>query len=193
MYLAILRTLVFWFFAQFTVAFAQEPPVKPSVAAPKEMSLSGHTKFVNGVTQKILLRTAETMPEEHYGFKPVDSVRTFGQIVGHVADTQYFFCATALGQKSPSPGVEKNKTSKTELIASLREAFAYCGKVYDSVDDTTGRKMVKFSNHDMPALGVLNVNMVHTMEHYGNLVTYMRMKNLVPPTSDQEFMKNVAN
>jgi uncharacterized damage-inducible protein DinB len=139
-------------------------------------------------TKGILLRSAEKMPEENYNFKPVDTVRTFGQIIGHLADAQYLFCSTASGEKSPDLKIEQTKTSKADLIAALKEGFAYCDKVYDSMTDATATQIVKFFANDVPKFGALNINIAHNMEHYGNLVTYMRMKNIVPPTSEQASM-----
>jgi uncharacterized damage-inducible protein DinB len=138
-----------------------------------------------------LLRLAEQMPEENYGFKPNEGVRSFGQILGHVAEAQYFFCSIVLGEKSPAPKIEQSKTSKADLIAALKDAFAYCDKAYDGMTDASATQMVKFMGRDMPKLGVLANNMVHTSEHYGNLVTYGRMKGIVPPTSDPEFMQQL--
>jgi len=137
-------------------------------------------------TKGILLRSAEKMAEENYSFKPVDSVRSFGQIVGHLADAQYLFCSTASGEKNPGLNIEKTKTAKADLIAALKEGFAYCDKVYDSMTDTAGIEMVKFFGNEVPKFTVLNVNISHNMEHYGNLVTYMRIKGVVPPTSEQQ-------
>jgi uncharacterized damage-inducible protein DinB len=136
-------------------------------------------------TKGILLRSAEKMPEENYTFKPVDSVRTYGQIIGHLADAQYLFCSIASGEKNPDLKIEQTKTSKADLIAALKEGFAYCDKVYDSMTDAAGTQLVKFFGNDLPKFGALNINISHNMEHYGNLVTYMRMKNIVPPTSEQ--------
>jgi uncharacterized damage-inducible protein DinB len=133
----------------------------------------------------IMLASAEKMPEESYSFKPVDSVRNYGQLVGHLADAQYLFCSMALGEKNPSPGIEKSKTSKADLIAALKEAEAYCDKAYDTMTDASGAQMVKLFGNDAPKLDVLVVNNMHNMEHYGNMVTYMRIKGIVPPTSEQ--------
>ncbi|HVN21068.1 MAG TPA: DinB family protein [Dongiaceae bacterium] len=137
-------------------------------------------------TKGILLRSAEKMPEENYSFKPVDSVRTYGQIVGHLADAQYLFCSTVSGEKNPGLNIEKTKTAKADLIAALKEGFAYCDKVYDSMTDAAGTQMVKFFGNDAPKFALLQVNVGHNMEHYGNLVTYMRIKGIVPPTSEQQ-------
>jgi uncharacterized damage-inducible protein DinB len=137
-------------------------------------------------TKGILLRSAEKMPEENYSFKPVDTVRTYGQIIGHVADAQYLFCSTASGEKNPDLKIEKTKTSKADLVAALKEGFAYCDKVYDSMTDAAAAQTVKFFGNDVPRFAVLSVNIGHNMEHYGNLVTYMRIKGIVPPTSEQQ-------
>jgi uncharacterized damage-inducible protein DinB len=126
------------------------------------------------------------MPEENYSFKPVDTVRSFGQIVGHLADAQYLFCSIASSEKNPGLNVEKTKTAKADLIAALKDGFAYCDKVYDSMTDAASLATVKFFGNDIPKYAALNVNISHNMEHYGNLVTYMRMKGLVPPTSEQQ-------
>ena len=131
-----------------------------------------------------LLASAEKMPGENYSFKPVDTVRSFGQILGHVADSQYYFCSTVLGEKNPGLKVEQTKTSKTELIAALKEAFAYCDKAYDSVTDASVSQTVKIFAGDLPKPIVLTANAMHDAEHYGNLVTYMRLKNIVPPSSE---------
>jgi uncharacterized damage-inducible protein DinB len=131
-----------------------------------------------------LLRSAEKMPEESYNFKPTDAVRSYGQLVGHIAESQYFFCSAALGEKNPSRKIEQTKTAKADLVAALKEAFAYCDKAYDGMTDATATQMVKLFGGDTPKLGALNVNNVHSALHYGNLVTYMRMKNIVPPSSE---------
>lgn len=139
-------------------------------------------------TKGILLRSAEKMPEENYSFRPIDTVRTYGQIIGHLADAQYLFCSTVSGEKNPGLNVEKTKTSKADLIAALKEGFAYCDKVYDTTTDAESLQMVKFFGNDAPKYVLLSVNIGHNMEHYGNLVTYMRMKGIVPPTSEQSQM-----
>ncbi len=177
------------------VAAPQEPPKaeppKAAVSAPQRNPLSAHTRHTYGSYKKILLRAAEKMPEENYNFKPTDTVRSFGQIVGHMAESQYFHCSTVLGEKNAAPKIEQTKTSKADLIAALKDAFAYCDKAYDGMTDASAPEMVKFMGSDTPKLGVLNVNLIHTLRHYGNLVTYMRIKNIVPPTSDPAFMRQL--
>jgi len=158
----------------------------PAVAFSQENPLSTFNKNAYGSVKGILLRSAEKMPEENYNFKPTDTVRTYGQIIGHVADTQYLFCSIARGATNPVPKIEQTKTSKADLIAALKDGFAYCDKAYDGMTDASATQMVKLFGNDAPKLGVLTVNNMHNLEHYGNLVTYMRLKNIIPPTSEPQ-------
>ena len=157
----------------------------PAAALAQDNPLSTFNKGAYARVKDILLRSAEKMPEENYKFKPTEAVRSYGQIVGHLADAQYIFCSIALGEKNPAPNVEKTKTSKADLIAALKEGFAYCDKAYDGMTDAAGAQMVKLFGSDAPKFGALEVNNMHNLEHYGNLVTYMRLKNIVPPSSEQ--------
>jgi len=133
------------------------------------------------------IRAAEKMPEENYGFKPSPDVRSFGQQVGHVADDQYNLCAPAKGEtrKAAYTHIEDTLSKKAELVAALREAFAYCDGAYDAITDASGVEMVKFGSTDRTRFEMLNWNLWHTWEHYGNVVVYLRMKGLVPPSSER--------
>ena len=146
---------------------------------------STYDKIFYARMKTILVSSAEKMPEENYNFKPTEAVRSYGQIVGHLADAQYNFCSLALGETNPGLKIEQSKTTKADLVAALKDALAYCDKAYDSMTDASGIQTVKLFGMDMPKFGVLNINNAHDMEHYGNLVTYMRLKNIVPPTSEQ--------
>jgi len=159
---------------------AQEKPMT-SPANP----LSTWNKYAYLRVKDVLRRAAEKMPEENYSFKPVDTVRSYGQIVGHVADAQYLFCSMALGEKNPAPDIEHTKTSKADLIAALNNAFTYCDKAYDGMTDATAVQTIKLFGNEAPRLSALTVNNMHDLEHYGNLATYMRIKNIVPPSSEQ--------
>ena len=170
----LLRVLLICLLAPTAIAWSQDNP------------LSAFNKKVYEREKDTLLRSAEKMPAENYTFKPTESVRSYGQVLGHVADAQYLFCSVVLGEKNPGLKIEQTKTSKADLIAALKEAFAYCDKAYDGMTDAAATQMVKFFGNDTPKLGVLTINNMHNMEHYGNLVTYMRLKNIVPPTSEQQ-------
>ena len=182
-----LMNFLVWLLASTAISLNDDEPAAAANA------LSTHHRSLSSGIERILVSAAEKMPQENYGFKPTDGVRTFAQIVGHVADSQYAFCSAVLGEKPPRLEIEKTKIAKADLIASLKEAFAYCRKASDGMTDTSAAQPVKFMGGQRPRLGVLTVNNTHTIEHYGNLVTYMRMKNVVPPTSDPEFMKGMSS
>jgi uncharacterized damage-inducible protein DinB len=160
--------------------FAQEPQAAP--ANPISASEKGFYAIVSGE----VIAAAEKMPEENYSFKPTPDVRSFGQLVGHVADAQYGFCSTAIGEPNPMKAIEKTKTSKADLVAALKEAIAYCNKAYAGMTDAQGSQTVKMMNYDVARLAVLSVNTAHTDEHYGNMVTYLRLKSIVPPSSERQ-------
>jgi uncharacterized damage-inducible protein DinB len=168
--------------AKGSAAGSQEP--KAADQAMQANPYSTFNKFAYARIKTILVSSAEKMPEENYSFKPTDAVRSYGQIVGHVADAQYMFCSIALGDKNPGLKIEQTKTTKADLVAALKEAVAYCDKAYDTMTDAAGTQMVPLFGSNMPKMGALEVNNIHDMEHYGNLVTYMRLKNIVPPTSE---------
>ena len=168
-----------------TPVFAQsQAPSAGKPEQPEANPFSTFNKFAYARIKTILVASAEKMPEDNYSFKPTDAVRSYGQIVGHVADAQYNFCSIALGEKSPGLKIEQTKTTKADLVAALKESVAYCDKAYDTMTDAAGSQIVKIFNTDMPKMGALNINNMHDMEHYGNLVTYMRLKNIVPPSTE---------
>src|SRR5689334_1976638 len=126
-----------------------------------------------------ILKSAEKMPEENYGFKPAPRVRSFGQILGHVAEEQYFYCGAVKGEQKAAD-IEKTKTSKADLLAALRDSFAYCDSAYEGVTDATAVQMVQ----NRTRLKILWGNIVHDNSHYGNIVTYLRIKGIVPPSTE---------
>lgn len=168
---------------KYTICFALLS-LAPAFAQTAADPLSSGQKGLYASVKNNLVRAAEKMPEENYAFKPTPEVRSFGQIVGHVADAQYTFCSAVLGSENPRPGVEKSKTSKADLVQGLKTAFAYCDKAYDDMTDAQAAQMVKFFGREQAKLTVLSFNTSHNNEHYGNLVTYMRLKGLVPPSSE---------
>ena len=135
-----------------------------------------------------IVESADQMPEADYSFKPVDSVRTFGQILAHVADSNYFYCARSKGEAPPVPDgtLEKNATTKAAIVKALGESVAYCDAVYAALTPTSAAETVKAGNNQIPRVQPLFGNVSHNVEHYGNLVTYFRMKKMVPPSTKRE-------
>ena len=145
--------------------------------------LSTEARQVYTSVKNNILRSAGKMPEENYGFKPAPRVRTFGQILGHVAEEQYIFCSAVKGEQKAAD-IEKTRTSKADLLAALHESFAYCDTAYDGLTDASAVETIKVGAAEHTRLRMLWVNTVHDESHYGNLVTYMRIKGLVPPSTE---------
>jgi uncharacterized damage-inducible protein DinB len=131
-----------------------------------------------------VLKSADQMPEADYAFKATPEVRSFGQILAHIADANYMFCSAVLGEANPAPGVEKSKTSKAEIVTALKASYDYCGRAYAIPDADTGAKFTLFKQEFTRASALL-LNVTHNWEHYGNIVTYLRLKGQVPPSSKQ--------
>jgi uncharacterized damage-inducible protein DinB len=168
--------------------FAQAPASAPATPSPSATAnpISTSTAKMYMMLSGMVLAAAEKMPEENYSFKPTPDVRSFGQLVGHLADSQYFFCSTVAGEaKPPAGGFEKSKTSKADLVAALKDAVAYCAKTYAGMTDAKGGEMMKMMNFELARLTVLSANTAHDYEHYGNMSTYMRLKGIVPPSSEK--------
>lgn len=182
----LLPTLLLCLLAPAAVVLAQD---KPATALAQDNPLSATNRRFYGGMKSMLLLSAQKVPEEYYSFKPTEAVRSYGQIIGHMADSHYGFCSLVLGEKGPALRIEQTKTSKADLIAALKEAFSYCDKAYNSMTDASAIQMVSFRGKDTPKLGVFTAYMAHSGLHYGNLVTYMRLKNIVPPTSEPGFLE----
>jgi uncharacterized damage-inducible protein DinB len=136
-----------------------------------------------------LTRSAELMPEKDYAFRPVDTVRTFGQILAHVAGANYVFCSAAKGEKSPHAEAEfeKSATTRAQIVKALADSIAYCDAAYASLDDKRAAETVELpfgAGKGARALPLMQ-NTGHLQEHSGNLVTYFRVRGMVPPSSQQ--------
>jgi len=133
-----------------------------------------------------VVKSAEQMSEENYAFKPTPDVRSFGQVIGHVANANYMICSTATGAANPSTGdIEKTKTSKADLTKAVAESFAFCEAQFDALTPAKAAEVVDLFGMKMPRLNALQFNTAHDFEHYGNIVTYMRLKGMVPPSSQR--------
>ena len=167
------------------VAAQQAPQAPPTVAG---FVRNAYTGGKNNI-----LRSAEKMPEEFYGLRPgpQEEVRTFGQHMAHVANYNYLWCAQASGQKNPNAGISLEKTLKTkaEFIKAVTDSFAFCDPVYAALTDATGMEVLDITQESgrqvrQPRMALLIMNVSHNSEIYGNIVTTMRIKSIVPPSSE---------
>ena len=159
------------------LAFAQADDSAPT---PVTSSLKG----LNDITTNNIMKTAEMLSEDIYAFQPTEEVRTAGQILAHIANAQFLFCSAAAEQENPNgANFEETATTKEAIIAALKSGFEYCDGVYAGMTDAAGAEIKSFFGQEMAASGILAFNSAHNYEHYGNLVTYMRLNDIVPPSS----------
>lgn len=129
---------------------------------------------------------AEELPEAKYAYQPTPEVRTFGQLVGHVAGAQYLICAAAMGEPPRQEDeIEKSRKTKAELVAALKASTQYCARAYQQSDQAAGRK-TKLFGQERTRMYALVLNAAHDSEHYGNIVTYLRINGIVPPSSRRQ-------
>jgi uncharacterized damage-inducible protein DinB len=146
------------------------------------LSASAKTQFT-GISS-FVTRSADKIPENLYSFRATPEVRTIAQLFGHIADAYFAMCSSAAGSKPPQSGFEKSATTKAALVKALADGVSYCQTVMDGMTDQKGAESVPFYFGPTPRLGILYFVTTHTYEHYGNLVTYMRLNKIVPPSSE---------
>ena len=152
-------------------------------------SLARVSEDMHATIRRNLAEAAEQMPAEEYAFRPTPQVRTFGEIVGHLADVNFFFCSQAAGEKSPATTDYEEITDKAALVKAFNDSLAYCDRVYAATTDANFVQPVQIGRGGgiRPSTtvrgAVLMFNIAHNNEHYGNIVVYMRLKGHVPPST----------
>jgi uncharacterized damage-inducible protein DinB len=165
---------------------AQAPAPQAAPVAPPAHPLSATLKGMWDGLKLNLVQSADKMPEADYAFQPTKDVRTFGQMIAHVANSSFSYCARAKGEDNPNKeDFEKTKTAKADLVKALNDAVTYCDGVYGGMTDAAAMELVKAGQNLVPKARFLITNISHDNEHYGNLVTYMRLKGLVPPSTER--------
>jgi uncharacterized damage-inducible protein DinB len=164
---------------------AQQPQAPPTTSAFLRNMYNGNKNNI--------VRSAEKVPDDLYGLRPgpQQEVRTFGQHLAHVANYNYLWCSQAKGEKNPNAGanLEKTLTSRADIQKALTDSFAYCDPVYASLNEENGAQVVEIQQENgrvtrNTRMALLMLNVVHNNELYGNLVTTMRIKSIVPPSSE---------
>lgn len=130
-----------------------------------------------------ITQVAEETPEAGYGYRPTADVRSVGEMIAHVAGAQNLMCAAALGDAPRREDeFEQSTTAKADLVAALKASTAYCAKAYDQSDAELQAPAELFGQNRTRFYAV-TLNATHNGEHYGNLITYLRMQGIVPPSS----------
>lgn len=131
---------------------------------------------------QLIITAAKQMPDEYYTFRPTPEVRSFGELMAHIAKSSYQLAALAKGETVP---VAEVALTKAEIIKALEGASDYYAKTRAEISKERKKVLVKFMGHDQSAENVLDFVIFHSLEHYGNAVVYMRLNGLIPPSSQE--------
>ncbi len=160
-----------------SLANAQISPNLPNpIASPQPLTMT-LSIFRSNMQDKIM-KAADAMPESKYSYRPTKEVRSFGEIVTHVADISYILCSNVKGEANPATATAKG--SKTEIMAYLKGSFDYCDRVYSGFTDAHLNDPADFWGAKTNKMFILTQVGNHDALHYGNLVTYMRINGLEP-------------
>jgi uncharacterized damage-inducible protein DinB len=162
-----------------TVILALGGVVSASAASP----VIAETKLTYSQIKTNIIKGAEKMPEAGYAFRATPEERTFGELVGHIADAQTRICGAATGETKPATAGKL--TAKADLVAALKASFDTCDAALDSVNDENAMTMMTFQRGQRSKIGILSYNVIHDNECYGTMAVYLRLKGVVPPSSEK--------
>lgn len=168
-------------------AQAQQTPPPAGQQAPRppvpiETALQNQHRSIRG----FLARSAEMMSEADYSFKPTPAQRTFGELIGHVAQANFNSCAAMLSEPNPVQGrrLEQELKTKADLVKALNDSLALCDRAYGMVTAANVAELITTGQNQASRGGRMSGNTAHNNESYGTMVVYMRLKGLVPPSSE---------
>ena len=164
---------------------AQAPAAAP---APQMISMAAGIQRAWGGLKLNVTESAANMPEENYLFEVGAGARNFGELFGHITNSQFNNCAVAKGEANPNMGKDQELLNKTkaEYVAALKASFDYCDPVYAALTDATAMEMVKQGNNMAVRGFVLFNNVSHSNEMYGTSAAYYRANGLVPPSTERQ-------
>lgn len=152
-------------------------------------SMASVAKAMHATIRTNLADSAARMTEADFAFRPTPEVRSFGQLVGHVINVNYFFCSQAAGERSPATTNYETNSDRATLVKALQDSLSYCDRIYDATTDANFSQPVMMPPQaGTPAPptvrgAVLMFNVAHNNEHYGNLAVYMRLRGRIPPST----------
>jgi hypothetical protein len=166
-----------------TIAAAQQP-------APAKITIAAGIQRGYDTIKRNLMEAAEKMPEADYAFKPTPEIRSYGQLFGHVANSQFNTCAAARGEANPNQGNDnEQKTTKAEFVKALTDSFAFCDPAYAALTDETAMQFITLGRNEVMRAVALANNVSHDNEMYGVAGVYMRLKGLVPPSTERQMQR----
>ena len=160
------------------------PLATPLAAQEQANPISTALKSELQGAQRNLTAAAEAMPADKYGFKPTPAQMSFGQLVLHVAGTNYFMCAAIAGTAAPQPAKLDPTASKEILVARVKESFDYCSTTLGTMDDSKLSEMVPFFGGRKISRGGAMMGLAGDWsDHYGASAIYLRLNGILPPTA----------
>ncbi|HEY4086730.1 MAG TPA: DinB family protein [Bryobacteraceae bacterium] len=153
------------------------------------MTLTAMLKQPYDLIKSNLMRAAEAMPEENYLFRPVPAEMSYGQWVAHIADSMTRYCGAAMSKAET--GEAASKTSKADLVAALKASFGRCDTAFGELTDANALEMVGPAGtpEKVARAGMLAYVNTHNNEGYGSMAVYLRLKGIVPPSSQRANQK----
>ena len=155
----------------------------PAAAAP-----SGPAAEIQATYNRLkpnVIKAAEKMPDADYQFKPTPDIRTYARIVNHVTEAQQRVCSLMNGTAFDPKSVPSDTADKATIVAGLKASFDACDQAYGALTDTNVVEMVSQGPRKRSRIGMAWGNISHDNEQYAELSTYLRLKNLVPPTAEK--------
>ena len=176
--------------ATFAAAQPPPPPAAGTVKPRPPQNFPAYLQAQYATLKTNLMGSAEKMPADHFAFKPTPDVRSYGQLFGHTMAAQYAYCSTVKGEPSPALNKDLEKvTDKATVVQMVKDSFAYCDDAFTALTNANALEMITAgaapNQRQIARANQLTMLIVHGNEHYGNIVTYLRMKGIVPPSSAQ--------
>ena len=168
--------------ATFPVAVLAASAQAPAAAIPGP---AGEAQTAYNRIKPNVLKAAEKMPAADYQYKPVEDIRTYARIVNHITEAQFHTCTTLNGTKFDPKSVPSDTADKATVIAGLKASFDECDKAYGALTDANYAEMMTAGQGKRSRVGMAFGNVSHDNEQYAELSTYLRMKNIVPPTAEK--------
>ena len=158
-------------------------PAAPAGAQGNDDATIASVKATYEVVKGYITKAAAQVPEDKYTYQPTKEVRTMGQLFGHIANANGMICGTASGMKPAASGDAEKLATKAEIQKALAASFAACDHAFSMINPANANEPVKLFGMAHTRIGAMAFNTAHDFEHYGNVVTYMRINGMVPPSS----------
>jgi len=155
----------------------------PTVRAQGQDATQASVKATYETVKGYITKAAAQVPEDKYKYQPTPQVRTMGQLFGHIANSSRMICGTSSGMAAPQAADAEKLATKAELQKALADAFSFCDHALSMISPANANEAVNLFGTTHSRIGGLAFNNAHLFEHYGNIVTYMRMNGMVPPSS----------